>query len=57
MKAISASIIVLSAAILIAVGGNIEKSDMRQTAMALGLLSGATGFIIWLKCMMDQDSE
>jgi hypothetical protein len=48
MKPLSASIIVLSAAILIASGGHIRHHDTSVAVMALGCLIGLGGLISWL---------
>ncbi len=48
MKALSASIIVLAAAILIASGGHMRHHDTSIAVMGIGCLIGLGGLITWL---------
>ncbi|MCW1922725.1 hypothetical protein OKA05_09185 [Luteolibacter arcticus] len=48
MKPLSASIIVLAAALLIASGGHIRSHDTAVTVMGIGCLVGLGGLISWV---------
>ena len=48
MKSLSASIIVLAAAILIASGGHMRSSDSANLSIYTGLLIGLGGLITWV---------
>jgi len=48
VKSLSASIIVLAAAILIASGGHMRSSDSANLSIYTGLLIGLGGLITWV---------
>ena len=57
MKAISASIIVLAAAILITGGSHIAHSDTQLFVQVLGCVVGIVGFIGWFSTLKNTTDQ
>lgn len=55
MKAISASIIVLAGAVLLAVGANIQHGDTNLVVSAIGCLVGLIGLAGWAVTLRGND--
>jgi hypothetical protein len=55
MKAISASIVVLAGAILLAVGGTIPHGDTSTFVMLVGGIVGVAGLAGWIMEMLMRD--
>lgn len=55
MKSLSASIVVLSGAIMIAVGSTIDGYSQRSGVLAPGWIVGLIGLIVWLASMSQPD--
>jgi hypothetical protein len=51
MKAISASIIVLSGSILYGIGAAFTRSETQMVTCALGFLLALFGFVAWIMAM------
>jgi hypothetical protein len=56
MKAISASIIVLAASVLILGGSNIQHSDTKLFVQVAGCVFGLIGLGGWIHCLRDQQA-
>ena len=54
MKSISAAIIVLAGAILIAGGSHVSHSDTRLFVQIAGCVTGLTGFCYWLASIREK---
>jgi len=51
MKSISASIVVLAGAVLIAVGAIVRHSDTSMVVSGIGCLIGLMGLLVWAACL------
>lgn len=56
MKAISASIVVLAAAVMISGGASIEHDDTQMFVMGVGCVVGFLGVLSWIGAFLDKEN-
>lgn len=57
MKTLSASIVILAAAVLITGGSFIQHGDTRLFVQAVGSLTGLAGFVGWIIAFCSKNDE